>query len=211
MMRAERFLPTVFVVDDEEPIRRGLQSMLEAAGFLVQIFESADQFLLSYDPRCPGCAILDIRMPGMNGLELQDYMSETAISLPVIVLTGHGDISMAVRAMESGAVTFLEKPARPDVLIEKVKSALSQDATNRLNHGERDEVYARWQELTVREQQILGLIADGKVPKTIAYALGTKESTVRVQRATIRKKMKADSATDLVRMYLLIEDRIAVD
>lgn len=195
--------PVVFIVDDEEPVRSGLESMLSARGFNVRTFAHAASFLEDYDSSRPGCAILDIRMPGMNGLELQQYLLRNRILLPVIILTGHGDVPMAVEAMESGAVSFLEKPASPDVLIAKVELAFERDTESRRTLLERDEVIRNLQTLTLREREVMELLIQGKSSRGVASALGTTESTVRVQRASIRRKMKADSTTDLLRMSLL--------
>jgi len=194
--------PTVFVVDDEEALRSGVVSMLAARAFKVRTFENAEAFLEQYDNQ-PGCAILDVRMPGMNGLELQQFLLQNRILLPVIILTGHGDVPMAVEAMEFGAVSFLEKPAASETLIEKVRLALERDAESRRNVMERDEVIRNLKTLTPREREVLELLIQGKSSRAVAAARGTTESTVRVQRASIRRKMQADSTTDLLRMVLL--------
>ena len=198
--------PVVFVVDDEEPVRSGLESMLTTRGFKVRTCKNSKAFLQAYDPGQPGCAILDIRMPGMNGLELQQYLLQNRILLPVIILTGHGDVPMAVEAMESGAVSFLEKPAAPDVLIAKVRQGIERDAETRRNLMERDEVVEHLNTLTPREREVAELLIQGKSARAVAAVLGTSESTVRVQRANIRRKMQAESTTDLLRMFLLVNE-----
>lgn len=192
--------PVVFVVDDEASIRKALKSMLEAAGYEVQTFARASEFLAGYVPSQPGCLVLDVRMPGMDGLELQRYLTEHHIQIPVIILTGHGDVSMAVRSMESGAVSFLEKPADPDALLQKVAAAMERDRGNRKDDAQSAETRSAYNSLTPREREVMELLIEGKKPKTIAQALGITQSTIRVQRATILKKMRADSVTDLLRM-----------
>lgn len=197
-------LGTVFIVDDDEGVRRGLLSMLTASGFLVETFDSAESFLASDALNRPGCAILDVRMSGMDGLEMQRELRTRGISLPIIVLTGHANVPMAVAAMEQGAVTLLEKPAQPDELLACVRKSLEQNLECRQQAAERQEIAARMQQLTPRELQVLEQLIQGKKPKTIARVLGTKEATVRVQRFHILSKMHADGVTDLLRMMQLL-------
>lgn len=198
--------PTVFVVDDEESVRLGLQSMLSTAGFPVEAFPHAEAFLQTYNIERPGCAILDVRMPGMDGMQLQKYLLDHRILLPVIMLSGHGDVPMAVEAMENGAITFLQKPALPDVLIERVRSALQQDTESRRKVNESQDVQRNYDSLTPREKEVLEHLIQGKSTDAVSRALGTSETTIRVQRSSIRKKMHADTTTDLLRMMMMIRD-----
>lgn len=191
---------TVFVVDDEAVVRKALKLMLELAGYRVQPFSSAQEFLDNYEPSMPGCLILDVRMPGMDGMELLRHLSEHEILIPIIMLTAHGDIPMAVDAMKTGAVEFLEKPAEPNTLREKVAAALALDEVWRLDEEERAEIRGNYKKLSPREREVLDLIIDGKKPRTIGRILGTSQNTIRVQRASIMKKMRADSPADLVKM-----------
>ncbi len=179
--------------------------MLEASGHCVEAFSRAHQFLEAYTPSARGCAILDVQMPGMDGLELQSFLLKQRILIPVIILTGHGDIGMAVKAVQDGAIDFLEKPADPPKLLKAVAKALKADEQSRLYCSEREEIVAALESLTQREREVMDLLIGGKSPKTVAWALGTQQSTVRVQRASIFRKMRADSATDLLRMVMLVE------
>lgn len=200
--------PTIFIVDDEEPVRLGLESMLATCGFRTKPFPNAQSFLDYYNASIPGCVILDIRMPGMDGLRLQKYLLENQIILPVIILSGHGDVPMAVEAMQNGAITFLQKPAEASVLLENVQKALADDLRARSTYSEREEIHSHYQTLTPREREVLDHLIQGKTTEAISRALGTSETTIRVQRASIRKKMHADSTTDLLRMMLTLRGEI---
>ncbi len=191
---------TVFVVDDEAAVRKALKLMLQAAGYEVELFESALAFLKDYDSSVPGCLILDVRMPGMDGMELLERLSESDIFIPVIILTAHGDIPMAVDAIKIGAIEFFEKPADANILREKVADALAIDTKWRQGEEEREEIRQRHNNLTPREREVVELMVDGKTSRTIATVLGTAQNTVRVQRASIMKKMQADSPGDLIKM-----------
>jgi len=195
---------TVFVVDDEASVRKALRLMLEAAGHNVLTFCSAEEFLDAYDASESGCLLLDVMMPGMDGMELLRRLANPRLAIPVIMLTGHGDIPMAVNAIQIGAVGFLEKPANPVVLREKVAEALSKNAGERREQEEREEILHLYNGLTPRERQVTKLLVDGKPPKMIAKALGTAYSTVRNQRASILKKMRADNVPDLAKMINLL-------
>ncbi|MBM79734.1 MAG: DNA-binding response regulator [Planctomycetaceae bacterium] len=205
MSQGTKHTATVYVVDNESSVRKALRSLFEAKGFEVADFSRPADFLDAYDPQQHGCLILDVRMPGMNGLELQQYLIEHRILIPVILLTGHGDVPMAVSAMESGAISFLEKPANPELLLQKVDQALQRDRQLRSTTLERSEILANMETLTPREVEVMRLLADGKTAKTVAKALNITQSTVRVQRAKILKKMKADSPSDILRMMSVVD------
>ena len=191
---------TVFVVDDEEPVRKALRLMLETSGFQVETFPTAQAFLDTYRPSMPGCLILDVRMPGMDGMQLLRELAHRDYYPPIIMLTAHGDIPMAVDAIQTGAIDFLEKPAEPAAIQEKVTAALAKDAESRRGKAERDEIRSAYDQLTPREREVLELLVDGKSTKTIATVLGTAESTVRLHRSSIFKKMRADSVPDLINL-----------
>jgi FixJ family two-component response regulator len=178
--------------------------MLEAAGHHVATFGTAEEFLHAYDPLDSGCLLLDVMMPGMDGMELLRRLNHRRPAIPVIMLTGHGDIPMAVDAIQIGAFGFLEKPANPKALREKVAAALAKEAEQRCEREERDEILARFNQLTARERQVARLLIDGKRPKSIATALGTAHSTVRNQQASILKKMRADNVPDLAKMINML-------
>lgn len=195
--------PTVFVVDDDPALCEALQWLLESAGFRVQTFSSAEAFLGAVHPDAPGCLLLDVRMRGMSGLELQARLAEKWPALPVIIITGHGDISMAVRAMKTGAVDFLEKPVSDSVLLERVRAALEQERRARQVRGEHAEVVERLASLTARERQVLEGVVAGLASKQIASQLGIMEKTVEVHRKHIRQKMGVRCSVDLVRAVML--------
>ena len=192
--------PTVFIVEDEPLVRRAVGLMLKTAGHNTKEFESANEFLDHYDPNITGCLISDVQMPGMDGIALLKHLQGRQAPIPIIMLTAYGDIPMAVDAIKTGAVEFLEKPVDADLLREKVADALSADADSRAVRAEIDEVRNLMSTLTPREREVLELLADGKSTRTIATILGTAYNTVRVQRTQIISKMKADSVTDLVKM-----------
>lgn len=193
-------LPTVFVVDDDAAVRKAVCLILESAGHCVETFESAARFLDTWDESRPGCLVSDVRMPGIDGMELLRRLSELQVRMPVVMLSAHGDIPMAVRALKIGAVDFLEKPVDADELRAKVAEALRSDAEWRQGQDERDEIQQLLQTLTSREHEVLELLVRGRQAKTIALAFGTSHNTVRVQRANIMRKMKADTVGDLIRM-----------
>lgn len=196
---------TVFVVDDELPVRRALQLMLETAGYRVRTFPGAAEFLKAYDPQEPGCLLLDVRMPGMDGLELQRSLKRKGIEIPIVFLSAHGDIPMAVETVQKGAVHFLEKPADPAVVREQVARALSRDLQRRRRDAEHAEIRAALASLTRRERQVLDLLVDGKAANTVAAVLGIAPSTVRVLRARMMKKMRADTVADLINMMASLD------
>lgn len=197
---------TIFIVDDEAMLRKTLSLVVGQLGYQVKAFESAAEFLDFFDGSQPGCLISDVRMPKMDGMELLQELMNRGTKIPVIMLSGHGDIPMAVAAVKIGAVDFLEKPAEPEQIREKVSKALALDTKWRLGQDEREEILQLTATLTPREREILNLLVDGKDAKIIATILGSSHNTVRVQRASIMKKMRADNIADLVRMVRVAED-----
>lgn len=190
----------VFVVDDDPSIREVLHSLLESAGFSVQTFGSAEEFLKANLPDSPSCLLLDVRLPGMSGLELQEMLVAADVQLPVIFITAYGDIRMSVRAMRAGAVDFLTKPFCCDELIERVRHGIERDRTARQELAETLDLRRRFATLTPREQQVMEHIVAGLLNKEIAAALGTSEITIKVHRGRVVRKMRAQSLPELVRM-----------
>jgi len=191
---------TVFIVDDDEAVRDSLGWLMKTVGLATEVFASARDFLDSYDPRRPGCLVLDIRMPGMSGLELQEKLAEDAIPLPVIIITGHGDVPLAVRALKGGAVDFIEKPFNDQVLLDAVQRAITLDASQRQEYERNADISARLASLTPREHEVLELVVAGRANKVIAAELGVSQKTVEAHRARVMEKMEAPSLSALVRM-----------
>lgn len=191
---------TVFIVDDEPVVRKAVSLIVEQTGHQILTFASATEFLEYYDGSQPGCLISDVRMPGMDGMELLRQLKALGHKIPVVMLSAHGDIAMAVAAVKLGAIDFLEKPADPETLRDKVRNALAVDKQWQMERAEQDEVDQLLSTLTPRERQVLDLLIDGKDAKLIAQILGSAHNTVRVQRANLMKKMRADNIADLVRM-----------
>lgn len=198
--------PTVFIVDDDEAMRDALQTLMRSVGIKTSMHARADEFLASCNPDQPGCLVLDVRMPGMSGLELQEKLTENGIDLPVIIITGHGDIPMAVNAMRLGAVDFLEKPFREQDLLHRIHQAIEQDAELRRERDRKAQVVARLASLTDRERQVVDLVVAGRHNKAIASELGISHKTVEFHRARIMKKMKTDNVIELVQMVLAARD-----
>lgn len=194
---------TVFVVDDDQAMRTSLQWLIEATGLAVQTYASADVFLASYSPGRAGCLVLDVRMPGMSGLELQNYLTRQGYRLPVILITGHGDVAMAVKAMKAGAVDFIEKPFHDEDLLRSIRHALEFDQKHRASRSARAEIAMRLAELTPREHEVMSLVTEGQSNREIAQALGVSAKTVEAHRARVMEKMRAASLAELVRMALL--------
>lgn len=194
---------TVFVVDDDLAMRNSLQWLIESVGMHVETFESAQAFLDGYYPGRSGCLLLDVRMPGMSGLELQAYLAQHDNRIPVIMITGHGDVSMAVKAMKVGAVDFIEKPFDDEELLQSIRNALRHEERQRDLRARRAEIAARLAELTPREHEVMTMVTDGKSNREIAAALGVSAKTVEVHRARVMDKMRADSLAQLVRMALI--------
>ncbi len=197
---------TVFIVDDDQEVRQALALLMESVGLQVETFESGNDFLQQFDPNRPGCMILDVRMPGMSGLELQARLAAEAIHPPVIIITGHGDVPMAVRAVQAGAVDFIEKPFNDQALLDSVHRALDLDARKRGRASRLAEIRARLQTLTPREQEVMKMVVAGKRNKVIALELSVSQSTVEAHRARVMEKMEARSLSDLMRMVLAVED-----
>jgi two-component system response regulator FixJ len=197
--------PTVFVVDDDLAIREWLEVLLRGAGYGVVSFESAPAFLAGYEDGMPGCLVLDIRMPGMSGLELQARLRERGIQLPVIFITSHGDVPMAVEAMRAGAIDFLLKPFQDPDLLDRVRLALAMDAANRAERSEVAAIRGRMASLTPRESEVMHLVVEGKANKVIATDLNLSQRTVEIHRARVMDKMGATSLAHLVRMVLDVE------
>ena len=193
---------TVFVVDDDKAVRKGLRILMKSVGLAVETFASAREFLDAYDPDRPGCLVLDVRMPGMSGLELQARLAEQAIEIPIIFLSAHGDVPMAVRAVKMGALDFIEKPFRHQVLLDLIQQAIEKDAQDRREREKQQSVHMRLELLTERERQVLDLVVAGEPNKAIADDLGISEKTVEFHRSNVMKKMGVYSLPDLVRAVL---------
>jgi two-component system response regulator FixJ len=199
--------PTVFVVDDDQATRKSLRWLVETLGVPVQTFHSPASFLDSYDPTQPGCLVLDVMMGvGMSGLDLQKELNEREIEIPVIVLTGYGDVPTAVRALKNGAVEFLEKPFDGELLLDQIRRALEIDATRRRERDAGEVVRQRLMKLTPRETEILGLVVEGLSSKEIATQLDVSFKTVEAHRAKIMRKMEANGVAQLVRMVVTSTD-----
>jgi two-component system, LuxR family, response regulator FixJ len=194
--------PTIFVVDDDSAVRDALKLLLRSVGHAVETYGSAQEFLDAYSEDRPGCLVLDIRMPGMSGLELQQRLNEKHSILPIIFITGHGDVPMAVEAMQAGAVDFIQKPFRDQDLIDRINQALEKDGSNRAALGERNDIRRRLETLTPREREVLDLVVHGKANKVIAGDLKLSQRTVEIHRARVMEKMQASSLAHLVRMVL---------
>jgi FixJ family two-component response regulator len=192
--------PIVFVIDDEALIRDGIQSLVKSIGLRVQTFASAADFLLAKRPDAPACLVLDVRMPGLNGLDLQRQLTAANVHIPIIFITGHGDIPMSVQAMKEGALEFLTKPVRGQDLLDAVQKAVEHDRGLRQERAELAEIRKRFDSLTPRETEVLNLVVAGLLNKQIAYELGTSELTVKTHRAHVMEKTQADSLAHLVRM-----------
>jgi len=190
--------PTVFVVDDDPSVRRALRRLIESVELNVETFAAADEFLDGYDPARPGCLVLDVRMPGVSGLDLQETLASREVLLPVIFITGYGDVPTTVRAMKGGAVDFIEKPFNEQVLLDAIHRAIEQDARLRRERAERAEILSRVARLTPREREVLTRVVAGKMNKQIAAELGTSEKTIKVHRARVMSKMQAESLAELV-------------
>jgi FixJ family two-component response regulator len=192
--------PIVFVVDDDLSVRRSTERLIRLAGLEVQTFTSAREFLKHPRPDRPACLVLDVRMPGLSGMDLQRELKQSGIQLPIIFITGHGDIPMTVRAMKAGAVEFLTKPFRSRGLLDAVRSALERDQSAHKERSESEELRERYEQLTPREREVMALVTAGMLNKQAAGELATTERTIKFHRANIMQKMRAESLADLVRM-----------
>jgi FixJ family two-component response regulator len=192
--------PIVFAIDDNPSVRKALARLLKSAGFRVEAFASADEFLRHPLPANPACLVLDVRMPGLSGLDLQRVFAERNINLPIVFITGHGDIPMTVRAMKAGAVDFLAKPFNDADLLAAVRSAITRHTQSQRVEAELAEIRRRADSLSPREREVMALVVRGLLNKQVGHKLGVAEKTIKVHRARVMRKMQADSLAELVRM-----------
>jgi FixJ family two-component response regulator len=195
---------TVYIVDDDPSIRYAMQALMASVNLPHEVFGSADEFLQNESQRRAGCLVLDIRMPGLGGLELQQELIARGNALPVIFITGHGDVPMAVEAMQKGAVDFIQKPFRDQELLDRIRDALTTDKRLRAELERQANVAQRLDKLTRREHEVFDLVVTGKPNKLIAYELGVSQRTVEIHRARVMEKMQAKSLADLVRMHITL-------
>ena len=194
---------TVFIVDDDQAVARSLRWLIETVRLKVETFASAQAFLDGYDASKPGCLVLDVRMPGMSGLELQERLAASRIQVPIIFITGHGDVQMAVRAVQAGAFDFIEKPFNDQDLLDRVQRAIAHDAMQRGREQQRQQLRDRFDALTAREREVLDLVVQGQSNKAVANALGLSAKTVEFHRAKVMEKLQVRSLADLVKLAML--------
>ena len=196
---------TVYVVDDDEAVRRFLRGLIQSVGLRVETHATAQEFLDAYEVGSPGCLLLDIRMPGMSGLELQAELKRRGIDLPVIILTGHGDVKVAVHAMKAGAVDFIEKPFNNEFLLQAIQKAVADSRRSGSSRVRRQEILQQLEALTARERQVLDIVVAGGTNKGVARRLGISEKTVEIHRAKVMEKMQAKSLAELVKMAAVLD------
>ena len=196
--------PVVFIVDDDASVRRSIQDLLASVSLQSKSFATPQEFLDRKDAECSGCLVLDVRLPGMSGLDFQRRLAESGVNIPIIFITGHGDVPMSVQAMKSGAVEFLTKPFRPQELLDAVQQALDQDRKLREKRREKAEMRNRYESLTAREREVMELVVSGLLNKQIAMKLGIGEHTVKIHRGHVMEKMKADSLPALIMMSVTL-------
>jgi len=198
--------PMVYIVDDDDGMRRALSVLMTTVGYQPAAFAGPREFIAKHDPSQPSCLVLDVRMPEMSGLELQQHLNRSGSMLPVILISGHGDIPMAVQAMKDGAFDFLQKPFRDQELLDRINGALKLDAENRASTDRLADLKQRSDSLTPREREVMVSVVDGKANKVIAIDLGLSERTVEIHRANVMEKMGARSVAHLVKMHLMLGD-----